>query len=1222
MSTTPTSKTSAADAARFSALSPADADRPGSGFGPLTLLMTVASLRLTVVMFALSIILVLAGTLAQIEHEIWYVVHHYFRTWFAWINFQVFFPRNWSIPGGMWFPGGWLIGAVMSVNLLTAHVLRFRISGKGKSLGIGFGLVAAGIAFTWFVIQSGLDDTIESELTPEFCNGLWHAMRFALGAGTLVSTYVLSLNYKRLTTAGNGWLWWSGAVFCALMLGLVAWLLTHPELKLNPSGLRIMWQLIKAGGASLVLLAGCQGVFGRRAGIVLLHGGIGLMMFSELWTGNYAQESQMKIAEGQTVSFSIDHRSTELAIIDKSDAKRDQVTVVPTELLLRSLKNEDNEDNEDKVFDDPALPFIARIVEYQQNSNTRFLQPGETSPATHGSGLLRVAEQQKSNSGVGETQGINIPAMYLELTSRRDKSSLGTYLLAPFLLSENLEIEGKPFQFALRFKQIQKPYSIKLVDFRFDRYVGSNTAKNFSSQVVLLNADKNVDREVTISMNNPLRYHGDTLYQSGWDEETERGTVLQVMTNSGWMIPYMGCMIVGTGMLAQFLSTFLRFARRQVTPSQKTIGQSPSGLLANWKSPAVWVPALLLLISTGYVLSKARTPKIASNEMQIHQFGELPVAYNGRVKPFDTLAREMLTVFSEKASLEIEDPEDPKETLKKPAVFWLLEFVSRTPASFQHQVFRIENLDVLQSLDLKPRKGFRYSYSEVTSKTFEIPNDKGEKITVPEVYRQGQLAWGVAEEERDLAQVKFVALYDKLRRLKSLEESFSTPAIRGDSLESIKQDFLEVAQQIAALNSHAPRAVPSAEPAGPWQTLLEAERDAILQQVQKKETNAATFSLRSIFDAYSEGEVQKFNSEVSAYQKIVQERSDAQALYETALTAAGNDDGRKDAEKLQQGRVKFEAFFNHFNPFKNALALYLAAFILAACSWLGWNTTLNRSANWLLWLTFALHTYALVCRVYISGRPPVTNLYSSAVFIGWAAVLFALLFERIYRFGLGNLLAAVIGFPTLLIAYYLEGDGDTFQVLQAVLDTQFWLATHVVCITLGYSTTLLAGVLGLFYVVLAHITNRLDGEQQKNLVRMIYGTICFAMFFSFIGTVLGGLWADDSWGRFWGWDPKENGALMIVIWNALVLHARWGALAKNRGMAVLAIFGNVITAWSWFGVNQMGHGLHAYGFRKGMTLWILLFVASQLAMMILGCIPATWWQSTSEEKENSTTQNA
>ena len=125
---------------------------------------------------------------------------------------------------------------------------------------------------------------------------------------------------------------------------------------------------------------------------------------------------------------------------------------------------------------------------------------------------------------------------------------------------------------------------------------------------------------------------------------------------------------------------------------------------------------------------------------------------------------------------------------------------------------------------------------------------------------------------------------------------------------------------------------------------------------------------------------------------------------------------------------------------------------------------------------------------------------------------------------------------------------------------------------------------------------------------MIYGTLCFAIFFSFVGTVLGGLWADDSWGRFWGWDPKENGALMIVLWNALVLHARWDGMVTGRGLALLAVVGNIVTAWSLFGVNALGVGLHSYGFDRGVTTWLLAFVASQAAIILIGALPQNWWR--------------
>jgi ABC-type transport system involved in cytochrome c biogenesis permease subunit len=286
------------------------------------------------------------------------------------------------------------------------------------------------------------------------------------------------------------------------------------------------------------------------------------------------------------------------------------------------------------------------------------------------------------------------------------------------------------------------------------------------------------------------------------------------------------------------------------------------------------------------------------------------------------------------------------------------------------------------------------------------------------------------------------------------------------------------------------------------------------------------------------------------------------------------------------------------------------AFLLGIFGWLFRYKPLNWAAFTMILLTLLLHSGVLVARMYISGRPPVTNLYSSALFIGWGAVLISLKIEAIYRNGLGNIAAAVMGYATLQVAYFLGAGGDdNIAVMQAVLDTQFWLATHVVCITLGYASTYLAGLFGLLYVIFGLCTPLLNERSRKELGRMIYGITCFALLFSFYGTVLGGLWADDSWGRFWGWDPKENGALIIVLWNALVLHARWDKMIADRGLAVLAIGGNVVTSWSWFGVNELGIGLHSYGFTEGVLLALGTFVFSQIAIAGLGCLPKSYWWS-------------
>jgi ABC-type transport system involved in cytochrome c biogenesis permease subunit len=365
-------------------------------------------------------------------------------------------------------------------------------------------------------------------------------------------------------------------------------------------------------------------------------------------------------------------------------------------------------------------------------------------------------------------------------------------------------------------------------------------------------------------------------------------------------------------------------------------------------------------------------------------------------------------------------------------------------------------------------------------------------------------------------------------------------------------------------------------------------------QLSGQKPDEATIGFNAIVSAYHEHDADKFNHAVAKYTAFLE--SEKPPLW-------------------NEGRVRNEADFNFISPFYVAMQLYVVAFLLAIFGWLFRYRPLNWTAFTLILLTFGLHTVALVARIYISGRPPVTNLYSSAIFVGWIAVLFGLAIEAIYRLGLGNIVSAVAGFLTLVVAYLFFSGGDTITVLQAVLDTQFWLATHVVCITMGYAATYMAGLFAILFVMAGFFTPLLDRDLRKELGRIIYGVTCFAILFSFFGTVLGGLWADDSWGRFWGWDPKENGALIIVLWNALILHARWDKMVGDRGMAVLALGGNIVTTWSWMGVNQLGIGLHSYGFDNHLAILVDVVALSQLVLIGIGCLPTRMWWSYKAESE-------
>jgi ABC-type transport system involved in cytochrome c biogenesis permease subunit len=579
--------------------------------------------------------------------------------------------------------------------------------------------------------------------------------------------------------------------------------------------------------------------------------------------------------------------------------------------------------------------------------------------------------------------------------------------------------------------------------------------------------------------------------------------------------------------------------------------------------------------------------------MQIYEFGKLPVAYQGRIKPYDTLARNSLQIISSRQEVSVIDDKG-KVTKTLPAIQWLLDVISGAEAADQHRVFRIENTDILATLGLEKRPLYwRYSMKELRKKDGELE-------------RQFQLASQTPDKERSLFQNKLLQLRDKYYLYTALVLAFRSPPLELGDREKF-QESLERTKLLVSELEHfqAPHAVPPTDGSAHWTMLVEAEFDALVARASKQTVNPATISLSKLLGAYASGDAATFNQYLADYRRNLADYEQSLTSNVKQLAAAGV----ARSEILSQPKIDFEVFFNQFSPFYYAATLYVVAFALGVISWIGWNEPLRRASIWLLTFTFIVHTLALVARVYISGRPPITNLYSTAIFIGWAGVGLALLFEKIYRLGLGNIAAATIGFLTLLVAYNLSLDGDTFIVLQAVLDTQFWLATHVITINTGYAATYLTGLWGVLYILLGHVFPVLDAEGRHKLLRILYGTLCFAIFFSFVGTVLGGLWADDSWGRFWGWDPKENGALMIVLWNALVLHARWGGLVKGRGLANLVVAGNIVTTWSYFGVNELGVGLHSYGASESSTaMWLLTFAASQIALVTLGLMPGPWFE--------------
>jgi ABC-type transport system involved in cytochrome c biogenesis permease subunit len=201
-------------------------------------------------------------------------------------------------------------------------------------------------------------------------------------------------------------------------------------------------------------------------------------------------------------------------------------------------------------------------------------------------------------------------------------------------------------------------------------------------------------------------------------------------------------------------------------------------------------------------------------------------------------------------------------------------------------------------------------------------------------------------------------------------------------------------------------------------------------------------------------------------------------------------------------------------------------------------------------------------------------------------------------------IAGVAGMFLSIRFFEMEGR-DSLVQLQAVLITNFWLATHVPCINLGYACGMVACICSMVY-----FTRRLFGvtktgdEDARTLTRISYAFVLTGLFLSLVGTVLGGVWANYSWGRFWGWDPKENGALMIVLMNLIILHARLGGYIREAGFHVASVILGMITIFSWFATNQLGIGLHAYGELSGAWMWLYSTWGVMTAYVVMGMIMA------------------
>ena len=609
-----------------------------------------------------------------------------------------------------------------------------------------------------------------------------------------------------------------------------------------------------------------------------------------------------------------------------------------------------------------------------------------------------------------------------------------------------------------------------------------------------------------------------------------------------------------------------------------------------------WLPWIIVAVFAAWLVGSLRMPP--DKEWAYRQFGRLPIIANGRTQPIDSFARNTLLQIREKQTANLEPW---KGDLDKPKIIsateWILGAMTKSDEADKWPIFRINNPDVkgLLALPSEPDRekhidGKHYSWVQIAPKLADL---RREAFRASEIQPSHQNAY-------DQALVKLWNAQSLYNQIKNTLGPASTGDLDGSLkgyLEKVeagrtafmarqqKQEFDEAALGWLDQQFQTPILLPESGTTHDWTRVGES---IIRSANAGTPTHFALLAYEKLARAYRAGNVAEFNSTLSEFQNQLSEKF-----------------------PREMKKARSEQFFNHFEFFYKAMIIDVLAFLAVLAYWMKpgqWEWT-RKTAIGLVILAFLVHSIGLIYRMVLEGRPPVTNLYSSAIFIGWGATILGLVLERFWRNSIGLVVSASIGFITLIIAHHLSLGSDTMQMMEAVLDTNFWLATHVVVVTLGYASTFVAGFLAIIFILRGVFTPSLTEPMRKSLARMTYGIVCFAALFSFVGTVLGGIWADQSWGRFWGWDAKENGALIIVLWNALILHARWGGMVRERGLAVMAIVGNIVTGWSWFGVNMLGIGLHSYGFTSQAFKWLVLFGTSQLILIALGSLPTTMWRS-------------
>jgi ABC-type transport system involved in cytochrome c biogenesis permease subunit len=582
----------------------------------------------------------------------------------------------------------------------------------------------------------------------------------------------------------------------------------------------------------------------------------------------------------------------------------------------------------------------------------------------------------------------------------------------------------------------------------------------------------------------------------------------------------------------------------------------------------------------------------------VSEFMRIPVLHQGRKMPMHTYGRLFLLQLSGKSSYD-----------DLSAGEWFTQFLFEPSATLDDRVFLINHPEVAQALGMPVREDRRYSFTDLHGG----------------MARLGELARRAAELEkaqRSQVENELLRLYTNqqlyLDLYHSLEFARPHPAFkveRADLAAALNKPLQEEPFTYADLYQRVDvlqrliAALPEKPPAE-W-TPLEESAYALATQLFEwgRRHQDSQFLLiptmshdeevwMSVWDSFAlglrdaatSGLVQRWREMTDAYLRGQQVDFDIAArAYQQGVEQVLGDE-------RALAFLDWEVRFNQWNLFGRAVLLYGFGLFLAIFTLMSASKWPYRVGGLLIVAAFVLHTVGMLMRMGIMGRPPMTNLYATFIFVSWVCAILGFVLELVQKNGLGWFGASVSGWLLLLFSRRFELQGDTMGQVVAVLDSNFWLSTHVTTVTAGYAGCLLAGVIAHLYLLLA-VARPQDRKRLRAVQGAMMGMLAFGLTFAFLGTMLGGVWADQSWGRFWGWDPKENGALLIVLWSAILFHARLAGMAGPVALAAGNIVNAVIVMMAWLGVNLLGVGLHSYGFTSGLALNLFVYTAVELVFI-------------------------